>query len=237
MENGNPESDGGPQPTIEQSGNTSAADGGSDFGDPGAYVRLGRGRHKKDCPCEKCAAKRDGGSGGGIGVRTGGPASGSGKSTPSARSTGKAAQKLDLTQFTSQIVGAHKILALVMKNPLWLITEEEARKLAIAVQDVMAFHSINVNPQVLAYVKLAVVVVSIYAPKFLMVMAQAKQQQKRGPIPDSQMPMGVPNPMPQQSPMQGQQAPAVQAPPAPARPYKPADPTQMPIPVGPMRFQ
>lgn len=104
-----------------------------------------------------------------------------------------------------------------------MITDDEARKLALAMQNVMAFHSINVNPQILAYVQLVAIAATIYGPRLMLIAAQKKQQQARGPIPESPMKVQAPAQAPQQA--------------APQRPYTPADPTQIPIPVGPMRFQ
>lgn len=59
------------------------------------------------------------------------------------------------------------MLALITKNPVWMITEKEAQTLAKALIDVMAFHSIDINPATLAYVKLLGAIAMIHGSRFM----------------------------------------------------------------------
>lgn len=145
---------------------------GSDGGavDPSSFVRTGRGRHPKDCICERCNAKRTGG--GFSTTANAGQKSGAGK-------TGAAAKVLDVDTLAMQLVGVHKMLAMFAKNPLLEITQDEAKKLATASKQVMALHSINLNPSTVAYLQLLGVCVAIYGPRFAIYQQQLKIQREQ----------------------------------------------------------
>lgn len=68
--------------------------------------------------------------------------------------------------------------AKLLKNPLLEITENEAMTLAAALQDVMALHSINISPSMLAYLKLVGAVGMIYGPRIALYQAAMAAQKK-----------------------------------------------------------
>lgn len=86
---------------------------------------------------------------------------------------------MDVTLFATQLQAAHGMLALWTKNPLLAITEKEAQALAKALIDVMAFHSIEINPATLAYVKLIGAIAMIYGSRFLMMQKMKRDEAAR----------------------------------------------------------
>jgi hypothetical protein len=85
---------------------------------------------------------------------------------------------LGVELFAQQIVGVHSMLAMVTKNPVWIIEPKAAESLAAALLDVMSYHSINVNPATVAYMKLLGICAAIYGPKLLVLKAAADQRKK-----------------------------------------------------------
>ena len=148
-------------------------------GEPGsprnpAEFKRGRGRPRKD--------------GSSAGSDSPG-ASSAGQST--AKSTGKGGAKLDVDLFAKQLVGWHAMLALATKNPIWIISEGEAKSLASALKDVMMMHSINIDPRTLAYVKLLGVIAMLYGPKFFYLAQEAKQRRDANPPEKDITPMAM----------------------------------------------
>lgn len=128
--------------------------------DPAVAVKRGRGRPRKD---GSDGADRNN-------------ASEKGSGTGQAKSQGRKALDVDL--FASQLVGVHKMLAAITKNPLWEISDKEAKTLAEALKNIMAFHSINIAPQYLAYFQLMAAVATIYGPRLALVMAANKAERE-----------------------------------------------------------
>jgi hypothetical protein len=128
--------------------------------DPAVAVKRGRGRPRKD---------------GGDGTNAG---TGSDKGSPGNQSKPKSGKTLDVDLFASQLVGVHKMLAAVTKNPLWEISDKESKTLAEALKNIMAFHSISISPQYLAYFQLLAAVATIYGPRLAIIMAANKAERE-----------------------------------------------------------
>lgn len=125
--------------------------------DPAGFVRRGRGRPRKD---------------------SAGTASSEGSESRARQSkSGSATKKgvdLNTDLFAMQLVGVHKMLAAVMKNPLMEISESEAKKLALALKQVMALHKIAIPAEYVAYVQLLGVCAALYGPRIALTMAAKK---------------------------------------------------------------
>lgn len=144
--------DGGGIPTLGHDVTDSGAaelPGGAT--DPASFTKRGRGRPRKDA---------------------GDSGSATGAKQQAGKSQGKAQTKLDVSLFARQIEGAHQMLALVSKNPIWVIDSKAAESLAQSLLDVMSHHSINVNPATISYMKLIGVCAAIYGPKLLQIKTQ-----------------------------------------------------------------
>lgn len=128
--------------------------------DPGAAVKRGRGRPRKD---------------GSLGADSG---TGHEKGTRSGESGPKKSTQLDIKLFGSQLVGFHLIVAKLTKNPLFEISQNEGESLAQAIKDVMVFHHINISPSTIAYIKLIGALIAVYAPRVALTMAAMKAQRE-----------------------------------------------------------
>lgn len=126
--------------------------------DPTSFTKRGRGRPRKSADGSTDAT-------GSAGQQAG-------------KSKSQASKKLDVGLFARQIVGAHQMLAVITKNPIWAIDDKAAEALANALMDVMSHHSINVNPATLAYMKLIGIAAAIYGPKIMVVKMQNDQKKK-----------------------------------------------------------
>lgn len=126
--------------------------------DPASFGKRGRGRPRKDA------------SGDSSGTGTAGQRPGKEKS--------QGQKKLDVSLFARQLQGAHAMLAMVTKNPVWAIDEKAAETLAQSLIDVMSHHSININPATVSYMKLIGVCAAIYGPKLLTLKMQADQKKR-----------------------------------------------------------
>lgn len=83
---------------------------------------------------------------------------------------------MDLGAFALQLQGAHKLLAMFTKQPAMQLSDDEAKKLAQAVKNVLKHHQINIAPSTLAYVQLIGVAAVIYTPRFALIMAMQKMK-------------------------------------------------------------
>lgn len=126
--------------------------------DPAATVKRGRGRPRKD---------------GGNGPDTG---TGSEKSSGGNQAKPKSNAKLDVDLFTSQLVGVHKMLAAVTKNPLWEISDKEARSLAESLKNIMQYHSISIDPAKLVWIQFLFICAGIYGPRVAIILAANKAE-------------------------------------------------------------
>lgn len=125
---------------------------------PAASVKRGRGRPRLD---------------GSSGPRSD---SGSEKGTGGSQGKPKGGAKLDVDLFATQLVGVHKMLAAVTKNPLLEISEKEAKSLAESLKNVMLYHSINISPSTMAYIQLLGVCFAVYGPRVAMILAAKKAE-------------------------------------------------------------
>jgi hypothetical protein len=66
------------------------------------------------------------------------------------------------------------MLALILKSPAMAITDDEAKRLALALKNLAQFYSITPNPQVMAWIQLLTVAASIYGPKLMILAAQQR---------------------------------------------------------------
>jgi len=82
-------------------------------------------------------------------------------------------QGLGVDSLARQLEGLHVMAAMVLKNETLVITSAESKQLATALIDVAALYSVNLSPQALAWGKLALTGVAIYAPKI--VLSRAKR--------------------------------------------------------------
>jgi hypothetical protein len=107
---------------------------------------------------------------------------------------------VELKQLANQLQAGHAMLALLTKNPMLAITEDESVRLANAIKAVLVFHNMSVNPKMAAYGELAIACVMIYGSRLGM-MAMQKKQQKAQEAKIMQMPQtsqANSNPFPQQ---------------------------------------
>lgn len=80
--------------------------------------------------------------------------------------------------FARQIVGAHMMLARLLKNPLLEISQQEAESLTVALKNVMVHHNINISPQTVAYIQFIGVCLAIYGPRLAIIMAAKKAERE-----------------------------------------------------------
>lgn len=85
---------------------------------------------------------------------------------------------MELKQLANQIEAGHKMLALLTKNPMWVISADESVRLANAIKSVLVFHNMSINPKMAAYGELAIALVMIYGSRLGM-MAMQKQAEKK----------------------------------------------------------
>jgi hypothetical protein len=77
-------------------------------------------------------------------------------------------------------VGIHAIIAKVTKNAIWIITPDEAKKLAKSLKEIAAFHKIEIPAKYMVYGNLFAVCASIYGPRLaLMALAQKAAENQR----------------------------------------------------------
>lgn len=82
----------------------------------------------------------------------------------------------DRKKFSRQLVGVHQAAALLFRNPLIAITDDEGTALGNALMDVLELHSVKVSPTMLAYLNLAGVSAMIYGPKIAVSIAVSNQK-------------------------------------------------------------
>lgn len=93
---------------------------------------------------------------------------------------------LDVDLFATQLAGVHKMLALFLKEETFIIKDDEAKKLAQALKNVMALHSLNISPSAVAYIQLLGICAAIYGPRFMALKFKAelkRAQSKAGQAP------------------------------------------------------
>jgi len=88
---------------------------------------------------------------------------------------------LDVGSLATQIEGLHVLAATFLKNPTLKISPDEAKKLAVAVQNVTKQYNLNISPTLVAWFQLAGVSAAIYGPRIainIAVRAEMKKQAK-----------------------------------------------------------
>lgn len=91
---------------------------------------------------------------------------------------GKKSTQLDVELFAKQLQGGHMLVATLTKNPIWMIDGDEAKMLAKALLDVMAQHSISIDPKNLAYIKLLGAILMIHGGRLLAMQMKAAKEKK-----------------------------------------------------------
>lgn len=165
----------------ESTGNFGGADGGDTVdvgGNPGDGRDLNGAANNGEpgSPSNPAAFKRGRGRPPGSGRKS---AESGGNGEQEGKIGGKKSTKLDVEVFATQLVGAHKMLALVTKNALWIISEKEALALATAMLDVMKYHAINIDPANLAYLKLMGVILMVHGTRLFTIMQMKKKEAER----------------------------------------------------------
>lgn len=74
------------------------------------------------------------------------------------------------------------MLALFLKNPIWQISADDSKKLAVSIKNVAQYHSVSIDPKYAAYASLAVTAFSIYAPRLAIINAQRKEAKKEAEL-------------------------------------------------------
>lgn len=68
-------------------------------------------------------------------------------------------------------------LAMFTKAPEWMISEDEAKKLAKALADVLQHYKLlNVSPKTQAFIQLCLVAGAIYVPKIMLINKRKKDE-------------------------------------------------------------
>lgn len=65
------------------------------------------------------------------------------------------------------------------KQEIWQLSDDEAKKLAHAVKNVLKHHQINISPAALAYVQLVGVGAAVYGPRIGMLALMRKMQRQQ----------------------------------------------------------
>jgi hypothetical protein len=95
------------------------------------------------------------------------------------------------------------MLALVLKAPTFAITEDESKRLALALKNLAQHYNFGpMNPQLLAWIQLVTVAASIYGPKLMMLAAQARAAKAAAANP-VRAAGGTPVPSPAPAPVAG----------------------------------
>lgn len=95
----------------------------------------------------------------------------------------KTAPTLAVDSLAPQIFGAHKILSVFLKDPLFEVSEAEAKNLARAIINVSEQYAIEFDPRLVAWVQLFGVSAAIYGPRVIVYRAKKAAQQKSQPSP------------------------------------------------------
>lgn len=70
------------------------------------------------------------------------------------------------------------MLAMLTKCPELMISEDEAKRLALALTNVMAHYKINIAPKTVAMMQFAAAAASIYGPKTVMILKRKNAEKK-----------------------------------------------------------
>lgn len=107
------------------------------------------------------------------------------------RGTASRKQKVDRKQFTNQIVGVHKLLAALTKQPIVAVTEAEGEALACACADIIEEYGLAMSRRALLWCNLISAVAIVYGPRVAMAMAVAKnKRQENKPLKNAPPPGG-----------------------------------------------
>jgi hypothetical protein len=106
----------------------------------------------------------------------------------------KSSKGVDVKKLAKQIKGVHLGLAMLLKNPIFQLQENESEDLAVAIKEVLQYHEITINPRLMAYGELIAVSAAIYAPRIIISInssaknkAQKQVMEKVNPQPHSPM--------------------------------------------------
>lgn len=102
---------------------------------------------------------------------------------PGSGRKGKAAA-LDLSGVEAILLSAHTMLAAMTKTPELIISQDEANKLASAINTVQEHYPVHVDPKAMAWLNLAGVAGMIYGPRIFV----AVKRKRESPSPKSEAP-------------------------------------------------
>lgn len=74
------------------------------------------------------------------------------------------------------------MLALFLKNPIWQISADDSKKLAVGVKNIAQYHSVSIDPRYAAYGSLALTAFAIYVPRIAIVNQQRKEAAKEAKL-------------------------------------------------------
>lgn len=95
--------------------------------------------------------------------------------SPNKNATPLGVNKLDADKLSKTIFGVHAFLATALKQPVMVISMDEAKLLAEASVDVMKFYNLPIDPKMLAWFNLVGAAGFIYAPRVFKIMASPKK--------------------------------------------------------------
>jgi hypothetical protein len=97
-----------------------------------------------------------------------------------------------------QLVGVHKLGALLLKNDLVTITDDEGRRMAHAIKEVTKHYNIVPDPKTMAWIQLAGISATVYGPKIAFaIQVQKRRSQQRRDAAQSPIPKAPLQPSPQ----------------------------------------
>ncbi len=108
-----------------------------------------RGRHKRDCECANCTAKR--------------ATSGSTAAAPETKNT--KTKNLTVVGIDKILFSIHMFCAMTLQIPELVLKEDEAKQLSDAIRNVNEQFKIALDPKTAAYIELAQVAGIIYGPR------------------------------------------------------------------------
>lgn len=94
------------------------------------------------------------------------------------RGTVSRKQKVDRKQFTQQIVGVHKLLSVLTKEPAVAISEPEGEALACACADIIEEYGLAMSRRALLWGNLIGAVSIVYGPKLAYAVTLAKKKRE-----------------------------------------------------------
>lgn len=90
---------------------------------------------------------------------------------------------MDVGGLANMIYGAHALMAVGLKAPEMIISEEEAKRLAGPILELQKYYKIPFDPKWAAWFQLITVAGAVYLPRMGRIASRARQQKKSPPPP------------------------------------------------------